>query len=227
MKPLDQIDEIPVYHRSDRLQVTNPKGPFQEVMLKVHTFEEIDSEEFREFLKRAMESYLELSSVGKLDLKELTPWKQLGRKWHLSRKGFPSNRRVAWTVRTLELLFDLLEEIVSETVSESESEMELQTDWGNKSVVHFRLKSKKAARSASIPWASIHTKRRRSIDLQLSGQEGSFAFGRIAEFGRERELKSGKKGTETIQIKFTTQKQINDAELRTFLKEHLEQVFSP
>ena len=47
------------------------------------------------------------------------PWKVLGRKWHLLRKGFPSGKRVAWTAETLDKLFDLLMDVGADFAPDS------------------------------------------------------------------------------------------------------------
>ncbi|MCH7685154.1 MAG: excinuclease ABC subunit UvrA, partial [Planctomycetes bacterium] len=93
LKPLDQVDELPVYGRTERVRVKNQKGPWQEVSIAVHWLKEIESPAFAEFLTQARQSYLGEVEKPNLDLNDLTPWKVLGRKWHLSRKGFPSGKR--------------------------------------------------------------------------------------------------------------------------------------
>ena len=109
LKPLDDIRELPVYGRGDRVRVKNLKGPWQEVTITVHWLREIDTPEFWDFLKAARESYLAKTDVNRLNLDDLTPWKQLGQKWHLSRKGFPSNKRVVWQPELIGQLADALD----------------------------------------------------------------------------------------------------------------------
>src|SRR5574341_2249572 len=96
LRRIDDLDDLPVYGRGDRVRVKNLKGPFQEVTITVHWKREIDTPEFRKFLKEAVTAYGAQSRAGRLNPDGLMPWKVLGRKWHLSRKGFPSNKRVAW-----------------------------------------------------------------------------------------------------------------------------------
>src|SRR4029077_7531319 len=103
-KPLDDRDELAVYGRGDRVRVKNLKGPWQEVTVTVHWLREIDTPEFRAFLKRAVADYQQHTKAEPLKIEELTPWKVLGKKWHLSRKGFPSGKRVNWEPDVLEKL---------------------------------------------------------------------------------------------------------------------------
>ena len=39
------------------------------------------------------------------------PWKVLGQKWHLARKGFAPGKRVAWPPELLEELLEMLGEV--------------------------------------------------------------------------------------------------------------------
>src|SRR5690606_18657339 len=98
LTPVDEIDEIPVYGRGERVKVNNTKGPFQEVVIDVHERDEIDTPEFRKFVLQAAEAYLrQVRQQNQADPADVMPWKVLGRKWHESRKGFPSNKRVGWS----------------------------------------------------------------------------------------------------------------------------------
>jgi excinuclease ABC subunit A len=204
LKPLDELDELPVYGRTERVRVRNRKGPWQEISISVHWLKEIDTPAFRKFLEEAAAAYLAEINKAQLNPADFSPWKVLGRKWHLSRKGFPSGKRVAWKAETLEKLFDLVETIVPEG----------NVDWGNKQVVYFRRPGETQV------WAAVHTKRRGGIDLSLSAPPGRFALGRIARLGDEREITPPRNGRETIKIRFTKSQQVSSAVLNTFLKEH-------
>ena len=210
LKPIDDLDELPIYGRVQRVKVRNLKGPWQEVSIVVHWLREIDTPGFREFLETACRSFLAEVDRDDLKLTDLTPWKVLGRKWHLSRKGFPSGKRVAWKSDVLDQLFDLLIDVCPNG----------DIDWGNKQVVHFYRETNRPGEDRVL-WVSVRTKRRGGIDLTMTTPPGRFALGRIAEFGSEREIKPAPDGRETIRIRFTTIDQVTSAALRTFLKEHL------
>ncbi len=202
LRRLDDVDELPVYGRSERVRVKNLKGPWQEVAITVHWLREIDTPEFQQFLEQAVDSFLKKSQQAKLNPDDLTPWKVLGRKWHLSRKGFPSGKRVAWDATVLEKLADLLEKAVPEA----------QVDWTNKQVAYFRK-----ATDDSV-WAAIHTKRRGGIDLSLFAAPGQFALGQVAEFGQDREITNHTDGREAVKIRFTRMSQVTSAKLKQFLE---------
>ncbi|VAX40264.1 Excinuclease ABC subunit A, partial [hydrothermal vent metagenome] len=203
IKKLDQLDELPVYGRGDRVKVKNLKGPFQQVTVKVHWLKEIETEAFKEFLQKAMQTFSGQIQKAKLNLNDLTPWKVLGKKWHLSRKGFPSNKRVQWTAETLEKLFDLLETVFSDAT----------ITYSNKTIVDI------TPPRAKKPIATLHSKRREGIDLSLYTEPGRFALGRFANLAADCELKQHRDGRDWITLRFDGISQVRKKELKQFLQE--------
>ena len=207
LKPLDQIDELPVYKRTERVRAKNRKGPWQEVSIAVHWLKEIDTPDFLKFLDELKDAFLAEANKQKTDPESLMPWKVLKRKWHLSRKGFPSGKRVAWKAETLDSLFDLLGKQVPEK----------NIDWTGKQVVNFYKKNN------SDVWATVTTKRRAGIDLALYGPEDRYALGRVNGFGKKQEIANSADGRQLIKIRFTDAKLLKSADFKKFLKEHFEQ----
>jgi excinuclease ABC subunit A len=203
LKPLDQLDELPVYGRGDRVKVKNLKGPFQEVTITVHWLREIDTPAFQKFLAAAINSYGQQASAAALVIGDLAPWKVLGRKWHLSRKGFPSAKRVDWEAETLDELFSLIEGIATGGAVE----------WGGKQTVTWtRAREEK-------PAIEVNTKRRTSIDLELYGPAGRFGLGQISTLGETREVATARDGRQVVQLSLISAEQVQDPALRKFLKE--------
>ena len=93
----------------------------------MHWLKEIDTPEFKKFLSEAREGFLKQIHTAKLNPDDLTPWKVLGKKWHLSRKGFLKGK-VRWEAEVLETLFDLLAEVAPNA----------QPEWGGKVLVNFK-----------------------------------------------------------------------------------------
>ncbi|QDT47941.1 UvrABC system protein A [Symmachiella dynata] len=203
LESLDDLDELPVYGRSERVRVKNLKGPWQEVKISIHWLREVDTPEFREFLDTAATAYGKKVTAKQTNINDLTPWKVLGKKWHLSRKGFPSGKRVKWAVDVLDELTNLLERALPRA----------EVDWGNKQVVYFKPAGSKTVR------ASVHTKRRGGIDLSLFVGRGQFALGKIAGLGREREIGLHSSGQELIKIRFDSAAQVAKPALKELLKE--------
>ena len=204
LKPLDELEELPVYGRQSRVRVRNLKGPWQEVSIKVHWLSEIDTAAFREFLDEAMAAFQQKAAAAKLNPTDLTPWKVLGRKWHLLRKGFPSGKRVGWEAAVVEELIDVLEKALPGG----------EFDWGNKQVFYVRKPGE------TDVWASVHTKRRGGVDLSLLGEPGRYALGRVAELGSEREIGTNRNGREVVKLRLTRVGQVRAKGLREFLEEH-------
>jgi len=202
LKPLDQLDELPVYGRGDRVKVKNLKGPFQEVTITVHWAREIDTPAFQKFLAAACNSYRQQSTAAALVIGDLAPWKVLGRKWHLSRKGFPSAKRVDWEAATLDQLFTLIESIAKDST----------TEWGGKQSVTWTRPGE------SKPAIEVNTKRRTSIDLELYAPAGTFGLGQVSTLGETREVDTARDGRQVIRIGLVAASQVSDPDLKRFLK---------
>ena len=202
LKSLDDLDELPIYGRSNRVRVKNLKGPWQEVSLTIHWLEEIQTPAFQDFLETASESFLGLIHREEIKPDEIMPWKVLKKKWHLSRKGFPNNKRIAWDPKLLESLFELLEQTYADS----------SIQWDSKSLVNFVQDGKRK------PFLTIHTKRREGVDVTFRAADGEITLGKIAELGSEREIKTDAKGKEQARIRFTKQSQVESKAFQKLLK---------
>ena len=202
LKDFNELDEIQVYNRGDRVKVANRKGPWQEVSIMLHYEREIDTAGFKKFLKDAQQAFLKYLGQTSGNLEDLMPWKVLGKKWHLSRKGFPTGQRVAWDPTVLEGLVDAL----------LAASPEATVDWTGQQTVTVEPVG------MANGWVTLNTKRRSGIDLNCTIAAGQIALGRIAEFGGEREITVGRKGQEMLRIRFDAVEQITPA-LKVFLKE--------
>ena len=203
LQDLNELDEIQVYNRGERAKATNRKGPWQEVSITLHYYKEFDTPGFRKFLKEAQQAFLKYTGRSSLNLEELTPWKVLGKKWHLSRKGFPTGQRVAWDPAVLEGLVEILVAALPKAA----------IDWTGQQTVTVQ------PTGSDTTWATLHTKRRGGIDLVFTNPAGQVALGRIASFGSEQEITVGRNGLETVRIRFDAVEQVSP-ELRSFFEEH-------
>ncbi|MFV2065824.1 MAG: excinuclease ABC subunit A, partial [Pirellulales bacterium] len=208
LKRLNELEELPVYGNRQRVRAKNIRGPWQEVQIDVHSADEIDGSEFRSFLERAVAGFLRVTERVEQDPTAIMPWKVLGRKWHVSRKGFPPGKRIHWETEVLEELCDLL----STTAPDGEF------SWHNQAVVHLTIGPGNRA------WASLHTKRPDGLDLVLTGPKGRFALGRVARLGAARELRGEANGSEQVKLRFQRRDEVASPELATFLEEHLSAV---
>ena len=134
----------------------------------------------------------------------MMPWKVLGQKWHLARKGFPpgkppavGRRRVGRTVRAA-----------------GRDAPHGQFLWNNQQVVHVFVPEQRE------PWATIFTKRPAAVDLVLAGPKGRFALGRITDLAADREFQAGPE-RDQLRLRFATIDDLQKADLRAFVAEHL------
>src|SRR5262249_49625737 len=95
LKPLNDIHEIEAYGSGPRVRCKNLRGPWQEVQIDAHSWEEIDTPEFWSFLERAVVGFQKFTERIEQKPADVMPWTVLGQKWHLSRKGFPPGKQTA------------------------------------------------------------------------------------------------------------------------------------
>ncbi len=89
LKTLNEMHDLPIYGNAPRVRCKTLRGPWQEIELRVHTWEEIDKPAFWEFLEKAVQGFQNYAKRAATNPEELMPWKQLGVHWHMSRRGFP------------------------------------------------------------------------------------------------------------------------------------------
>jgi excinuclease ABC subunit A len=133
------------------------------------------------------------------------PWRVLGRKWHVLRKGFSSPVQVRWNVEVLEKLFRLLEKTAPKG----------QFVWSNKVLVPVYVPVQKE------PWATVLTKKPDAVHLVLTGPKGIFALGQITRLGHEPQLDGERPECDLIRLKFRSARDLARGDLPGFLKEHL------
>jgi excinuclease ABC subunit A len=200
LTPVDDLDEIPVYGSGPRVRVKNLKGPWQEITLNVHWLKEIDTPEFRQFLDEARDGHLQQIQKVKLNPDDLMPWKVLGKKWHLSRKGFLKGK-VRWEPEVLEWLFDLLESTAPNA----------RPEWGGKVLVNFK--------AGNQLFATVHSKRPKHAELYLYCKAGSIPLGRVLNLGMDREITKHQDGRDIVKLCFQTKAQATAPELQALIEE--------
>ena len=214
LKPLNDIPEIESYGRTPRVKCKTLRGPFQEVEIRAYSWEEIDTPEFWKFLEQAVAGFRKFSQRTPQDPEDVMPWKVLGRKWHLARKGFPPGKKPAWNIEVLEELLEMLAEVAGQA-STAAGSSEPQFLWNNQQVVNVMVPHQRQ------PWATIYTKQLPGIDMVLNGPEGAFTTDRIAELGTNRVIKSGEKDLDQVKLRFIDGDDLHNGDLADFLAEHL------
>jgi excinuclease ABC subunit A len=205
LKPLNEVPDLPLYGTEPRVKCKNLRSPWQEIELRVHGREEIDRPEFWKFVDQAMEGFRAFTERAGKKPEDLMPWKVLGRKWHLLRKGFPPGKRVRWDPAVLEQLVELLER----------TGPECKFVWSNKVVVPVHVTKRK------VTWAVLATKKLDAVHLNLLGPKGRFALGQITGLGHAPELEAEHADYDLIRLKFRSTDDLARGDLAGFLKEHV------
>jgi len=204
LRPLNDMNDLPVYGNEPRVKCKNTRGPFQEVQLQVVSWEEVNTPAFWKFLDAAIAGYDKFTSRVRQNPDDVMPWKVLGQKWHFARKGFPPGKPPKWDVDVLEELCERLVEVAGDA----------QFLWNNQQLVHV------IAKGHRDPWATIHTKRTAAVELTLNGPKGRFALGRVKDLGLEPDLVVTA-DRDQIRLKFVTHDDLDRGDLAAFLAEHL------
>ena len=204
LKPLNELHDLPVYGSEPRVKCRQLRGPWQEVVLRVHNWEEVDRPEFWEFLETAVSGFQKFAARKEQSPDDVMPWKVMGRKWHFSRKGFQPGKTPRWNGETLEELCEMLGEAAHGG----------QFLWNNQQVVHYYLAGQRD------PWATIYTKRWSTLELQLFGPKDAFALGRIAGLARERQLNTERPDKDIAKFRFRSSDDLHRGDLAEFLSEH-------
>ena len=207
LKTLNQMDELPIYGNKSRVICKNLAGPWQEVEIRANSLEEIDIDGFWNFLDEAVESFLVRVGGTKgedFKLENHTPWKSLGRKWHLLRKGFPPRKKVLWKPELLEKLQEQLERLANNG----------EFVWDNKQVVNLKIPEQ------SEPWVAIQTKKPESLVLYLRGPKDLVSLGEMVDLGIHRDLETTQNQYDIARIELRTIKDLQSKQFRKFLENH-------
>ena len=208
LKPLNDVDEIPLYGTQPRVKVETA-GHWQEIELKVFSFDEIDRPEFWAFLDRAVERFGEAVERAKENEIDLTPWKTQGREWHLAPGGFyGGSDKARWPFGILLKTFEIVESISADS----------KPVWTNKVVVPFFEKG------AKRPWCQVYTKNCDFVCVQINAPKGTVPLGRVADVGFEPEVDASNADFDAVYLRFRTRNEFNAEKLRELLQETFDKI---
>ncbi len=201
----NQLEDIPVYGNTPRVKLTSAKASWQEIEIKVHSFDEINHDGFWSFVDDAIASYQNKVQPVEVKIDEHSPWAKLGKKWHLMRKGFSPDSEIQWDAKLLEALCDVLETLAPTG----------EFQWKDKQVVHFVLPEQ------NQPWVSLHTKKPDALWVHVAGPEGSLNLGQVVGLSdsANSEISDDR---DVIRMAMSSIDQIENEALKTFLSNHLQ-----
>ncbi len=204
LKPLNDVPELPLYGTEPRVRCRNLRGPWQEIEVRVHAYQEIDRPEFWKFLDESIAGFGRFAQRARQNPEDLMPWKVLGRKWHFTRRGFRPGAKIEWENEVLEHILELL----AETAPQG------QFLWNNKQVVPLYLPGVRE------PWAAVQTKKPEAVYLTLVGPKGRFPLGRLTGLGFDPELDAERPDRDHVRLKFRNEDDLQRGDLAGFLAEH-------
>ncbi len=205
LRPLNEMDDIPLYGTHQRVKV-DIVGHWQEIELKICTYEEFDRPEFWNFLELAMKGFGDLIEQAKENNIDLTPWKTLGEQWHMSPGNcYGGSDKPRWPIQLLKKLVACITTISPD----------LKPVWTNKMMVPF-CKS-----STDRPSCILFTKNCEFLGLQINVPKRSVPLGRILDLGTDPEVDGTNTDFDAIQLHFRTEKDYDEKKLTVILQEFL------
>ena len=216
LKPLNEMEEIPLYGTKPRVRV-NAKGRWQEIEMRAFSWQEIDRKEFWDFLDTCIEAFT--GFVKESDSDEIMPWKVLGDAWHYMPKGLIGGTSLGWDIALVREIFGMILGIASD----------LRVVWTNKVLVPFyrpasrsrRFEFRTVSEGRVIPDVVVHTKRVDALCVDVYVQKNSVPLGRIRNIGNDPSV-NGENGLyDIVQFKFTEKKELKSKEFQKLLEDAL------
>jgi excinuclease ABC subunit A len=205
IRPLNDTPGLEVYGDQERVWITNHKGPWQSVTIMVHRLSEIDTPAFGEFLSKAVASFHQNLKRLQTKPEDLMPWKINGERWHLSDKGFPAGKKVAWDRGLLQRLLDLVREV----------EPGLEVRWDNRDAISLKVPG------VSRSWAQWRTKEAYGLDCRFLGKNGQFNLSQVEFFGASPSINGSRTDGDVLRLVFQHADHLQAAKLKNLLAEHL------
>jgi excinuclease ABC subunit A len=205
LKPLDEMPELPIYGSESRVRVANRKGPWQEVWMLVHKRAEIDTPEFKAFLKRAVEGFQKNLSRMATSPEDVMPWKVNGEKWHLGDKGFPPGRRMYWDRSILPSFLSIAKQAVPG----------LEIQWDARDAITLKIPG------VNKGWGRVRSKDNEALDVRFLGKPGQMNLSLLEGIGKDSELLADRAdGGEVMRLLFHRAEEMPPVKLKALLAEH-------
>ena len=206
LRPLSEYPGHEGYARDHRVEVNNPRGPWQEVVVTVVKDAEAGASSFQTFLKQAVESFL--GAVAKADgvsaVDAAMPWKINGEQWHSGEKGFPPGKKPKWDRALLAKLFELVKQA------------EPSAEW------KYDVRDAVTVRLPGIGrfWLRIKTKEAASLEVWIVAPPGRFNAARFESVGAGATVESDRQeGCDLVTLHFALAEQLNPKKLLPLLRE--------
>ena len=217
LKPLNEMEEVPMYGTKPRVRVVS-KGRWHEIEIRAYSWKEIDRKEFWNFLDTSIKEFAGFVAE-KLKPNDLMPWKVLGEAWHRLPRGLIGGKNLSWDISLLTDMFEMIGKVAGD----------LRIVWTNKVLVPF-YRPKSRSRSfvhdaptlgRTIPDIVVHTKRVDAVYVDVYVPKNSVPLGRIRNIGSDPLVNGENTYFDILQFKFTEKKELKSKEFQKLLHEAL------
>ena len=206
LRPLSDYPGHEGYARDHRVEVSNPRGPWQEVVVTIVKVAEVQAKSFQQFLKQAADSFLAATAKtdGASAVDAAMPWKINGEQWHVGDKGFPPGKKPKWDRALLPKFLQLLHDV--------EPTAELKHDV--RDAITVRLPE------ISRFWVRIKTKEVASLEVWLVAKPGAFNAARFEGVGALATVEADRQeGCAVVKLHFVMAEQLASKKLLPLLRE--------
>ena len=206
LRPLSDYPGHEGYARDHRVEVSNPRGPWQEVVVTVVKMAEVHAPTFQLFLKQAGSSFLGAVAMtdGVSAVDAAMPWKINGEQWHAGEKGFPPGKKPKWDRAVLAKFLQLLKEV--------EPNLDVKSD----------IRDAITVRIPGIGrfWVRIKTKEAASLEVWIVAPPSKFNVARFEGIGAAAKVDSDRQeGCDLLKLHFVLVEQLNARKLQPLLGE--------
>jgi excinuclease ABC subunit A len=208
IKPLNESPELNVqaYSNEPRVWVTDHKGPWQSVTVHVHRLSEIDTPQFRAFLREAVAAFGKQQTRLRTRPDDVMPWKVNGERWHLGEKGFPPSKKPNWDRALLPQLLDLVRSI----------EPNVEVRWDVQYFITLRVPGVKRW------WGQWQTKRTEGLVCRFLGKRGQFNLAALEGLGTSHEIDTELADADCVWLTLQELGPTQAARFKALLAEHLQ-----
>ena len=210
LKPLNDVDEVPLYGTEPRVRVRRLPGPWQEIELRVYSLHEIDRPEFWRFIESAVNGFGKFTEKMQRKPDELMPWKILGEKWHFLPKGLVGGEKLLWDVSLLHKIFGIIRSVAPQA----------RFVWSNKVLVPVYREgaTRQKIDGRNVPWVVVHTKKVDAVHIDLYAPKYLISQGRIRALGIHPHVHGENDGYDIVRLRFQSEKDIKADEFRALLE---------
>ncbi len=201
-KPLDDMDDLPVYGRSQRVTVRHGGRGVDDIRIQVNNLKELTSSDAKTFIKRAMQAYQRLVRKMAENVAEHQPWKVNGRQWHLGQQMISKTKSRMWKGSLIVTLLGLIKKHVPQ----------IKEDWNRKVMVVLNHPEVNGV------FGRLVTNHAHAMRVEFRCGYGQFTPAMVEKLGIDPRIRH-RKGEDQVQFWIQEVSQIDEAEFGRLIRE--------